>query len=277
MTDKEREDFKQEARELMKAGIISTIVPEAQAIAFLQTAKEKGLSPLSKEIHITARKNKKTGVINSAVIVGINGFRKIARDAGGYVGSSEPVYDFRGDGTYKTATDLKIEKTFPISCRCTVKRITDGIIGEYTAEVLFDEFAQKYQGQLTGLWKTMPFQMIAKVAESFAIRKAFSDSVTGFFIPEESGAMDSVMGFEIEDKSKAKDESNAKEKVDISKTSNSEDEYKTALRKEIENALKAQSDIEGTLSLYNHYKSKGELTDKPELVSLFTARKKELS
>jgi hypothetical protein len=34
----------------------------------------------------------------------------------------------------------------------------------------------------------MPFQMIAKVAESFALRKAFNDKLTGLHIPEEMAA-----------------------------------------------------------------------------------------
>jgi hypothetical protein len=50
----------------------------------------------------------------------------------------------------------------------------------FTHTAVFSEFNGGKQK-----WLTMPFQMIAKVAEAFAIRKGFSDEVSGLSIDEE--------------------------------------------------------------------------------------------
>jgi hypothetical protein len=53
----------------------------------------------------------------------------------------------------------------------------------FTHTAVFSEFSSGKQK-----WQTMPFQMIAKVAEAFALRKGFADRLSGLDIPEEQAA-----------------------------------------------------------------------------------------
>ena len=101
-----------------------------------------------------------------SLITSIDYARKIAMRSG-MAGKSAPSYTFDDKG--------KVE-----SCSVTVKRATDGVIGEYTATVYFDEFS-------TGrnLWGTKPKVMIAKVAEMHALRSAFPEEMAKQYVEEE--------------------------------------------------------------------------------------------
>lgn len=91
--------------------------------------------------------------------------RKIAMRSG-LAGKSEPRY-IEKDGHI-------------ISCSVTVKRNVEGVIGDYTSTVYFDEYTTGIN-----LWKKMPHTMIAKVAEMHALRSAFPEEMAKQYIPEE--------------------------------------------------------------------------------------------
>jgi phage recombination protein Bet len=164
---------------LVQAGVIPDGTPKAQIAVFAQICKERGLSAFSKEIHLVGYGGR------YSVIVGINGFRKIAAETGQHAGTDDVKFDVLPDGSFKTAVQLKAEKLSPTSATCTVYRIVSGLRVGFTHTVLFSEFS-------TGKnkWQEMPFQMIGKVAEAFALRKGFSDRLTGLAIEEEAAAME---------------------------------------------------------------------------------------
>jgi phage recombination protein Bet len=164
---------------LVQAGVIPDGTPKAQIAVFAQICKERGLSAFSKEIHLVGYGGR------YSVIVGINGFRKIAAETGQHAGTDDVKFDVLPDGSFKTAVQLKTEKLSPTSATCTVYRIVSGLRVGFTHTVLFSEFS-------TGKnkWQEMPFQMIGKVAEAFALRKGFSDRLTGLAIEEEAAAME---------------------------------------------------------------------------------------
>lgn len=88
----------------------------------------------------------------------------------GIVGKDAPVY----------VSDAKKI----VSCSVTVKRRdASGYIGEYTAEVYFDEYS-------TGknLWTNKPRTMIAKVAEMHALRMACPEELSQVYTEEEMQA-----------------------------------------------------------------------------------------
>lgn len=87
----------------------------------------------------------------------------------GVIGKGAPEY------TYKDAERKKVE-----SCTITIKRLVDGHIGEFTAQVDFDEYT-------TGknLWTTKPKTMIAKVAEMHALRMACPEDLSQAYVEEE--------------------------------------------------------------------------------------------
>jgi hypothetical protein len=89
------------------------------------------------------------------------------------------------DGSYKTPAMYE-RGQMPVSCTVTVKKIVSGFMCEFTATVLFNEF----KSARNPMWNSMPFQMIAKVAESHAIRKGWA--ISGVHIEEELGTFEPI-------------------------------------------------------------------------------------
>lgn len=177
----------QQIEALTQAGVIPAGTPQAQIQIFAQVCKEKDLSPFAGEIHLT-KYDTREGLIYSR-IVGINGYRKIAARTGQLAGVSEPRFDCTSTGEYRTLAELKTENRLPVSCRISSFRIIAGQRCEFVADVLWGEFAQyNKEGKPRNKWATMPYHMIAKVAEAFALRKGFSDELSGLDIEEEEAA-----------------------------------------------------------------------------------------
>jgi phage recombination protein Bet len=160
---------------LEQAGIIPNGTPKAQIQVFAHVCRERGLSPFSKEIYLVGYGGK------YSTIVGINGLRKIAADTGHHAGTDDVKFDLQADGTFKTPAQYT-KGQVPQTATSTVYRIVGGQRVAFTHTAVFAEFAG------SGKWQTMPFQMIGKVAEAFALRKAFADRVTGLDIEEEQAA-----------------------------------------------------------------------------------------
>lgn len=102
-----------------------------------------------------------------SLITSIDYSRKIAMKSN-VVGIGRPEYQMSEDG-----------KTI-ISCSITVKRKVGSTIGEFSAEVYFDEYNTK-----KNLWITKPRTMIAKVAEMHALRKACPEELSIAYVEEE--------------------------------------------------------------------------------------------
>lgn len=165
---------------LTQAGIIPQGTPAPQVAIFAAVCRELQLSPYSREIYLLPIGGK------YCPIVGINGLRRIAARSGQFAGVDDIRFDVAADGSYKTAAQLIQEKQFPTTATATVYRVIAGLRVPFTATVAFREFDKK-----GGNWSSMPWQMISKVAEAFAIRKGFSDYGTaGVFIEEEEHAIE---------------------------------------------------------------------------------------
>lgn len=165
---------------LTQAGVIPANTPAPQISIFAAVCRELQLSPFSREIYLLPIGGK------YCPIVGINGLRRIAAKSGHFAGCDDIQFDKQADGSFKTAAQLIQEKQFPTTATSTVYRVIAGLRVPFTATVAFREFDKK-----SGNWSTMPWQMISKVAEAFAIRKGFSDYGTaGVFIEEEEHAIE---------------------------------------------------------------------------------------
>lgn len=169
----------QDINNLAKAGIIPTGTPIEQVLIFAKVCREHGLSPFSKEIYLV-----KYGG-NFVAQVGIDGFRRRACETGEHAGTDDPQFNKKSDGTFKTAFDIRAENKMPETCSVTVYRIISGQRVPFSHTAVFAEFTS---GQ--NKWKTMPFQMVAKVAEAFALKKGFSDKLRGLHVPEEQTAFE---------------------------------------------------------------------------------------
>lgn len=98
----------------------------------------------------------------------------------------------------------------------------------------------------------MPFQMIAKVAEAFALRKGFSDKLKGLSIPEEQAAFeDNQMN------------------VTPSATALEKGKY----LEEIEAQIKQ---YKNTADLLKFYKQNPQWVGDDEVTAIFTKRKEEI-
>ncbi len=162
---------------LAKAGIIPSGTPIEQVLIFAKVCREHGLSPFSKEIYLV-----KYGG-NFVAQVGIDGFRRRACETGQHAGTDDPQFDKKSDGSYATAFELKTQNKQPETCSVTVWRLIGGQRVPFSHTAVFAEFTSG-----ANKWKSMPFQMIAKVAEAFALKKGFSDKLRGLHIPEEEAA-----------------------------------------------------------------------------------------
>lgn len=167
---------------LEESDIIPKGTPKAQVEIFIQVCEDNQISPFSKEVHLS-----KYGDSSYSVIIGIGGYRRIAA-RNNLAGMDEPTYNEAKTLDQCLAEGIKT----PRSCSMTVYRIVNGIRVPYTHTVSFQEFSS---GKMK--WKSMPFQMIAKVAESFALRKGFSDVARGLNIAEEMAAFSDINNVEV--------------------------------------------------------------------------------
>ena len=164
---------------LARAGIIPKGTPAAQVEVFANICRTHQLDPFAKEIYLVGYGGK------YSPIVGINGYRAKAESSGVHAGTDAAKYDMKPDGSYLTAQALIKAGKKPTTATVTVWKVMGGIRVPFTHEAVFSEFAG------SGKWNQMPFQMIAKVAEAHAIRKAFPRMVTGLHIAEEVDAIKS--------------------------------------------------------------------------------------
>jgi phage recombination protein Bet len=183
---------------LAQAGVIPANTPAAQVKLFATTCAQHNLSPFKKEIYLVGYGGK------YSTIVGIDGFRAKARRTEQHAGTDDAKFDLKADGNYLTAAQLKAAGKLPITCTITVYRVVAGVRCPFTHTAVFSEFAG------TGKWQTMPFQMIAKVAEAFALKKGFGDELSGLHIEEEMAAFeDKTVGtISVKPSPKKKDELN---------------------------------------------------------------------
>lgn len=166
---------KAQIQTLVQAGVIPKETPPAQIEIFAKVCSTLQLDPFTKEIYLVGYKNK------YSIISGINGFRKIASRTGQYAGSEDAKFDLQSNGTFKTASELIAAGKKPTTCTVTVYRVVGGVRCPFTHTAVFKEF----EGGSYSQWPKMPFQMIAKVAESFALRKAFGGEFQGVHTEEE--------------------------------------------------------------------------------------------
>ena len=163
-------------RVLEQAGVIPRGTPPAQVSVFAEVARRHGLDPFTKEVHLVGYGG------NYSVIVGINGLRGRASDTGLHAGTDDPQFNLQPNGDYHTLATLTKAKRMPETCTATVTvyKMIGGQRVPFTATVAFAEFTTN-----KNKWATMPYQMIGKVAESHALRKAFPRQVSGLYLDEE--------------------------------------------------------------------------------------------
>ena len=142
---------------------------DAELELFVQVCKRTGLDPFAKQIYAVKNGNK------MMTIVSIDGLRVVAQRTGRYDGREGPEWY-----TGSEWVDVWLDDAPPKAARVGVK-VRGG--GTTWATATWKEF-----GSANGTWKKMPSHMLAKVAESHALRAAFPAELSGLYTTEEHAA-----------------------------------------------------------------------------------------
>lgn len=168
--------FSRNQIEILKNSICKGISSDEFEVFLMACAKTQ-LDPFMKQIYAVKRKMRKPdGSWGESMTIqtGIDGYRLIAERTGAYAPGPEPTYAMDEHGRLMSATAY-------------IKKMTkDGTWHTVSASAYIDEYCQKTKdGHPMGLWSTMPRTMLAKCAESQALRKAFPSEMSGVYTKEE--------------------------------------------------------------------------------------------
>ncbi len=141
---------------------------------FMHQCKRTGLDPLARQIYAVKRKGRLT------IQTSIDGFRLIAQRTNEYEGQAGPFWCGK-DGKW---VDVWLQSEHPIAAKVGVWR-------KNFKEPLFGvaKWAEYNQPQNT-MYQTMPAHMLAKCAESLALRRAFPQELSNIYTTEEMAQAD---------------------------------------------------------------------------------------
>lgn len=139
----------------------------AQAQLFLAYCQRTGLDPVARQIFL----------LQGQAVVSIDGMRLVAQRSGEYRGQVGPQWC----GTDGQWQDVWVADGPPAAARVGVLR--EGFTEAVWGVALWREF-----GSNRGQWSKMPGHMLAKVAESHALRKAFPNDLGGLYSSDEMGS-----------------------------------------------------------------------------------------
>ncbi len=134
---------------------------------FQAVCKKTGLDPFMKQIYAVKRNGK--GGEQMTIQTSIDGYRLIAERTGRYAPGRESTYQYE-EGKVLCATSY------------VKKQTADGTWHEVAASAYFSEYAPTYANQF---WSSKPHIMLAKCAESLALRKAFPNELSGLYSEDE--------------------------------------------------------------------------------------------
>lgn len=151
---------------------------------FVMACLRAQLDPFARQIYAISRWSNDAGREVMAIQVSIDGFRLIAERTGKYEGQEGPFwYDEQGK-----EYNVWLKPTPPAAARVGVwkkgaRTVTWGV-------ATFKAFAAK-----SPLWTKMPDVMLAKCAESQALRKAFPQELSGLYTSEEMDQADDTQDY----------------------------------------------------------------------------------
>lgn len=175
---------------LRQAGVDNDVTP-AELTGFLHLTQRTGLDPFSRQIYLIGRQDKRAGRKVFTPQTGIDGYRIIAQRTAERTGAPLSYDDTLWCGEDGVWSDVWLSKKPPLAAKVTVYRGAS----RFSAVALYGEYVQtKFGGDPTAMWARMPAVMLAKCAESLALRKAFPHDLAGVYTAEEMGQADNPRG-----------------------------------------------------------------------------------
>jgi phage recombination protein Bet len=148
---------------------------------FLHHCQRTGLDPLARQIYAIYRYDGRTKDERMTIQTSIDGLRLTAERTGRYLGQAGPWWCGE-DGTWR---EIWTASNPPVAAKVIARKHVDGQIAETPGVALYDEYVQRKDDKPIGLWRDKPALMLAKCAESLALRKAFPQELSNLYTDAE--------------------------------------------------------------------------------------------